>query len=216
MIKLLEKKKADGAARPARRAWRLPLYPACKRGLDVLLAAAGLALSLPLFFLIAFGIRVTSPGAVFFCQVRMGRGLEPFLLYKFRTMSRHAPRDTATAALHGSGKYITRFGAFLRKTSLDELPQLWNVLRGDMSLIGPRPVVLAETDLIARRVACGAYGVRPGMSGLSQIRGRDLLSNEEKATLDGAYARRLSLWRDAWLLLATAFCVLSRRGVREG
>ena len=216
MVKLLEEKKTDGAGRPTRRAWWPRLYPACKRGLDIVLAAAGMLLTSPLFFLIAFGIRVTSPGSVFFCQVRMGRALEPFLLYKFRTMSRRAPRDTATAALHGSGKYITRFGAFLRKTSLDELPQLWNVLRGDMSLIGPRPVVLGETELIARRVACGAYGVRPGMSGLSQVRGRDLLSNEEKATLDGAYARRLSLWRDAWLLIVTAFCVLSRRGVREG
>lgn len=213
MVKLLGERKANGTVYTVRRA---RLYPACKRLMDVLLAAAGLVLSAPLLFCIAFGIRVTSPGPVLFRQVRMGRALEPFLLYKFRTMSCRAPRDCATAALHGSGKYITRFGAFLRKTSLDELPQLWNVLRGDMSLLGPRPVVLSETELIARRAACGVYRVRPGISGLSQIRGRDLLSDEEKTVLDGVYVRRLSLWQDVCLLIATAFCVLSRHGVREG
>ncbi len=212
MVKLLEEKKAYDKAGKKSACW----YPKCKRGMDILLSATGLLLSFPLFLLIAFGIRVTSPGPIFFRQVRMGRGLEPFLLYKFRTMTCRAPRDAATGSLCGSEKYITRFGSFLRKTSLDELPQLWNVLRGEMSLIGPRPVVLSETDLITRRIACGAYGVRPGMSGLSQIRGRDLLSNEEKATFDGTYARHMSLLGDIGLLLATALCVLSRRGVRDG
>lgn len=146
----------------------------------------------------------------------MGRSLEPFLLYKFRTMSLCAPHDCATAALSDPSRYITRVGAFLRKTSLDELPQLYNVLRGDMSLLGPRPVVLGEEDLILRRLFCGAYRVRPGMSGLSQVRGRDLLSSAAKAELDGRYAARLSLPLDLFLLFSTAFAVLTRRHIREG
>lgn len=191
-------------------------YPFCKRLFDFLLAAAGLCLFAPLFFGIAFVIRVSSRGPILFCQVRMGRALEPFLLYKFRTMSVRAPRDCATAALAEPTRYITRVGAFLRKTSLDELPQLYNVLRGDMSLLGPRPVVLGEEELILRRLFCGAYLVRPGISGLSQVRGRDLLSASAKAELDGRYAARLSLPVDIFLLFSTLFAVLSRRHIREG
>ena len=142
--------------------------------------------------------------------------MEPFLLYKFRTMSVRAPRDAATAALSSPERYITRVGAFLRKTSLDELPQLYNVLRGDMSLLGPRPVVLSEGDLILRRAFCGAYRVRPGMSGLSQVRGRDLLSDAEKAALDGRYAANMSFFFDFFLLILTFFAVLLRRHIREG
>ena len=192
------------------------VYAVCKRGIDVFLSLLLLAFLAPLFYLIALGVRLSSPGPALFCQVRMGKGLEPFLLYKFRTMAQNAPRECPTAAFVSPTRHITRFGAFLRKTSLDELPQLWNVLRGDMSLLGPRPVLLAETDLIAARAVCGAYRVRPGMSGLSQVLGRDLLNNEEKAALDGVYARRLSLRADLRLLWATGVAVLFHRGVKEG
>lgn len=192
------------------------LYPSVKRGLDVLFAIAALLLTAPLFFGIALGIRLTSPGPILFRQIRMGQGCEPFLLYKFRTMSCRAPHDCASAALVSPGDYLSRFGAFLRASSLDELPQLLNVLRGDMSLVGPRPVVLSENMLIAYRLPCGAYRVRPGISGLSQVLGRDLLGEREKAVLDGLYAERLSLGNDLAILLLTACCVLTRRGLHEG
>ncbi len=191
-------------------------YAALKRGADVLLAAIGLLLTAPLFYGIALGIRLTSPGPVLFRQIRMGRGCEPFLLYKFRTMSCRAPHDSATVALAGAEAYLSRFGAFLRASSLDELPQLLNVLRGDMSLVGPRPVVLSEQGLIAHRLPYGVYRVRPGMSGLAQVLGRDLLDEREKAVLDGLYADRLSLRTDLGILALTVLCVLTRRNLREG
>lgn len=191
-------------------------YAGCKSTLDACAALAAILLLSPLLLFISFGIRCTSPGPVLFRQVRLGRGMEPFLVYKFRTMSCRAPRELATAQLTAPERYITRFGAFLRKTSLDELPQLFNVLRGEMSLIGPRPVVLTEGELISRRACAGVYRVKPGISGLSQVRGRDLLNNEEKTRLDGEYAGGLSPWRDAVLLLATVISVLFRYGIREG
>lgn len=192
------------------------IYANCKRAIDCLVAALGLVSLLPLFFAIAFAIRITSRGPIFFRQVRMGRSLEPFLLYKFRTMSVYAPRDCATAALDRADCYITRVGAFLRATSLDELPQLYNVLRGDMSLLGPRPVVLAETDLISRRAVAGVYRVRPGISGLAQVRGRDMLSDQEKVEMDGRYAAGFCFFGDLWLFISTVFAVMSRRHIREG
>ncbi len=146
----------------------------------------------------------------------MGEGCRPFRLYKFRTMTNAAPHDCATSALSNPGQYITRFGGFLRATSLDELPQLFNILRGDMSLIGPRPVVPSERELIAHRLREGAYTVKPGLSGLAQVLGRDLLEGREKAVLDGLYARRLSFRNDAAIFARTAFYVLARRGIREG
>ncbi len=190
-------------------------YAREKRGWDILFSAAGLLLLLPLFGLIACVILFFDGRPVFFAQVRMGRGLEPFVLYKFRTMSRAAPHDAPTATL-AADRYITPLGAFLRRHSLDELPQLYNVLRGDMSLLGPRPVVLRESELILRRTAAGVYDVRPGMSGLAQVRGRDLLSDAEKTACDREYVRTLSLGRDIRLLASTVAAVLSRRGVQEG
>lgn len=190
---------------------RVRLYPFVKRLLDLLLAAFLLLAASPLFFFAAFGIRATSRGPILFRQVRVGRRLEPFLLYKFRTMSCRAPRDVATA--DAPPCYITRFGRFLRRTSLDELPQLFNVLRGDMSLLGPRPVVTTEVELIALRAARGVYTVRPGISGLAQVSGRDLLSNGEKARLDSEYVRHLSLLSDVRLLCSTLAAVILCRGI---
>ena len=214
MIKL----KGQGT-RPDKAAWRLlhaRLYTPCKRLMDVALSSVFLLAALPLFFCICFGIRISSPGPIFFRQVRLGRQMEPFLVYKFRTMSTAAPRDLATAAMREPGRYITRFGCFLRKTSLDELPQLWNVLRGDMSLLGPRPVVPSEVELITSRATRGVYTVRPGISGLAQISGRDLLSVEEKANLDGCYVREMSFFGDLRLIFQTLLAVFLHRGVREG
>ena len=194
---------------------RKRLVFACKRIADILFSLVGLLLSAPLFFAVAFGIRLDSRGPVFFAQVRMGRNLQPFLLYKFRTMTCHAPHDAPTAAIH-SAVYITRFGRFLRRTSLDELPQLYNILRGDMSLIGPRPVVLTEEELIAARLDAGVYRLRPGLSGLAQVLGRDLLSLPEKLTLDRLYLHHISLLLDIRLLLFSLASAFLGRGVREG
>ncbi|MBQ8174374.1 MAG: sugar transferase [Clostridia bacterium] len=212
MVKLKGRKIPLGDG--VRRSLRVRLYPLGKRCLDFVLAAFLLLAATPMFFFVAFGIRVTSCGPVLFRQVRVGRRLEPFLLYKFRTMSCRAPHDVATADM--PARYITRFGRFLRKTSLDELPQLINVLRGDMSLLGPRPVVLSEVELIASRAARGVYTVRPGISGLAQISGRDLLSPEEKARLDSEYVQQMSFLRDVRLFLSTCLAVFSRRDIREG
>ena len=192
------------------------IYARCKTVLDACAAFAALFLLIPVFVWIAFVIRCTSPGPVLFRQVRLGQGMEPFLLYKFRTMSCRTPRNVATAQLASPERYITRFGAFLRRTSLDELPQLFNVLRGEMSLIGPRPIIPAEDGLVTRRACAGVYRVKPGISGLSQMRGRDLLDDEEKTRLDREYACSMSPWRDAVLLLSTVVSVAFQHGIREG
>lgn len=209
MVKLKSKQAVIGRKSGVR------FYPFCKRCLDIFLSLFLLLAAAPLFFAVAFGIRVTSRGPVFFRQVRVGRRLEPFLLYKFRTMSCAAPRDVASAVLSSPDRYITPFGRFLRRSSLDEFPQLWNVLRGDMSLLGPRPLVLSEAELIFSRAARGVYTVRPGISGLAQISGRDFLDDREKLHLDAEYVRHLSFFSDFLLFFSTLAAVLARRGIKE-
>lgn len=186
-----------------------------KRLFDLGLSFCLLLLLSPLFILIALGIRLTSPGPILFRQVRMGRRLRPFLILKFRTMRQSAPRDLPTAALNGAA-YITPLGRLLRRTSLDELPQLFNILRGDMSFIGPRPVVLCEEGLIVRRMETGVYRLRPGLSGLAQLYGRDRLAPLEKAALDQLYLRYATPIFDLQLLFASILPSLLGRGVCEG
>lgn len=137
-------------------------------------------------------------------------------MLKFRTMYVHAPSNVATNALAGSDKYITPVGRFLRRTSLDEIPQLWNILKGDMSFVGPRPVVLTEKDLLQLRREYGADRVRPGITGLAQIRGRDTLPIRQKAKYDAYYAKHASVWLDIRILKETMRCVLTGDGIREG
>lgn len=137
-------------------------------------------------------------------------------MLKFRSMRAAAPPDVATNDLADAGRYITPVGRFLRRTSLDELPQLWNILKGDMSFIGPRPVVLTETELLARRRRLGADLVRPGITGLAQVRGRDTVSIQHKARYDAYYARRMSLGLDGRIVLETLRCVVTGEGIREG
>ena len=192
-----------------------PAYARVKRGLDLVIASAGLVLLFPLFCLTALAVRLSSHGPVLFSQVRMGRGMTPFLLYKFRTMDTRAPREMASAVFSERGAYITPLGRLLRATSIDELPQLYNVLRGEMSLLGPRPLSLSEGALINARAAAGVYRVRPGLSGLAQLGGRDLLSDGEKLALDAAYVEGLSFARDARLFFKTFSSVLFRRGVAD-
>lgn len=187
-----------------------------KRVLDIVLSLGGMLFLLLLLPLLAVLIKLDSPGPVFFTQRRFGRNGELFTIYKFRSMSVTAPHDTPTGALVGAERYMTRWQRIFRASSLDELPQLWNILRGDMSLIGPRPLIEAEAHVEALRQANGSASLRPGLTGWAQINGRDEVSDEEKARLDGEYVQRLSFPFDCKCFLVTIGKVLRREGVVEG
>ena len=189
-----------------------------KRLLDILLSACGILCLSWLLLLLAAAIKLDSPGPVFFRQKRVGIGKRHFQILKFRTMRIDTPHDMPTHLLHDPEQYITRMGHFLRKTSLDELPQLWNILKGEMSLIGPRPALWNQYDLIALRDQYGANDVRPGLSGWAQVNGRDYLSRdlEKKARRDGEYARHITFWFDLKCFLLTIVKVINRQGIVEG
>ena len=184
-----------------------------KRALDLLLCGAGLAVLSPVFAALALLVRLDSPGPVFFAQKRIGKDHKTFQLYKFRSMRVDTPHDVPTHLLGDPTAYLTSIGKFLRKTSLDELPQLLNILRGEMSLVGPRPALWNQADLIALRDQNGASAVLPGLTGLAQVSGRDELPLAEKARLDGVYAARLSLRMDVACLIRTVVPVLHGEGV---
>ena len=174
-----------------------------------------LLLWLPLLF-VAVVAAIDTKGSPIFVQTRMGRNNKPFRMYKLRTMHVSAPDDVATRLLPNPQQYISRVGNFLRRTSIDELPQLLNILRGDMSFVGPRPVVLSETRLIELRTRNGACCLRPGLTGVAQTSGRDKVTAVEKAKLDGFYAHRMS-WRMDWQVLkATVGYVLRSQDVCDG
>ena len=187
-----------------------------KRCLDVILSLIALSVLSPLFLLIALAIRLDSPGGVIFSQKRVGIHKKYFQLYKFRSMKMSTPHDMPTHLLENPEQYITRVGKFLRKTSLDEIPQLWNILRGDMSVIGPRPALWNQEDLLAERDKYGANDVKPGLSGWAQICGRDELEIADKARLDGEYVRRMSFAFDCRCFFGTAISALRGDGVVEG
>ncbi len=190
-------------------------YEGIKRCADVLLSAVLiLLLAIPMVG-IALCIAATSKGGVLFRQERVGRQGSFFVCYKFRTMYADAPSSCPSAALNDRDRWVTPVGAFLRKTSLDELPQLFNVLRGQMSLVGPRPLIPREQTVHEMRRRYGADRLRPGMTGLSQICGRDLVDDRRKAALDARYARRMSPREDARILWVTLWQVLRAKGVRE-
>lgn len=187
-----------------------------KRALDIVVSLILIIILSPFMLLTALAIKLESPGSpVVFSQPRMGLGRVPFRIYKFRSMSTKAPSNVATADIDSS-QYISRVGAFIRATSLDELPQLFNILNGTMSFVGPRPVVLAEEELIERRAELGVYAVKPGVTGLAQVQGRDLVSIEKKAQLDADYVKRCSAWLDIKIMLMTVPKVLLREGIHEG
>ncbi len=192
------------------------MYRFIKRALDIALSLAGLILLLPVLALLVLVIRLDSSGRALFKQQRVGKGGVPFEIIKLRTMNLSAPHDVATSALENPNAHITRIGRILRKTSLDELPQLVNVLRGDMSLIGPRPLVPNEKDIHEARFAKGAYDVRPGITGWAQVNGRDCVDPDTKAELDAYYAHNVTMWMDIKIIVFSVFCVLTARGVREG
>lgn len=191
-----------------------------KRGLDILLSMMAAVILFPIWLLLALAIIVDDPGAVLFCQKRIGRNkngkIQYFQIYKFRTMKRCTPHDVPTHMLGNPEQYITRVGRFLRRTSLDELPQVFNILFGQMSIIGPRPALWNQTDLYIEREKYGANNVRPGLTGWAQVNGRDELEISEKARLDGEYIKRAGFLMDAMCLFRTVASVLKHEGVVEG
>lgn len=186
-----------------------------KRFIDFVLSLCGLLVLSPVFLIIAIAIKIDDPGPVFFKQKRIGIHKSYFSLYKFRSMKIDTP-DVPTHLLENSEQYISKVGAFLRKTSLDELPQMWNILKGDMSIIGPRPALWNQDDLIVERDKYGANDVRPGLTGWAQINGRDELEIPVKARLDGDYVENLSFGFDFKCFFGTVISVLKSDGVVEG
>ena len=193
------------------------MYRNCiKRLLAVVLSLAGILVLGWLFVLLCIAIKLDSPGPVLFRQKRVGLGKSHFYILKFRTMRTDTPKDMPTHLLANPDQYITKVGKFLRKTSLDELPQLLNILKGDMAVIGPRPALWNQYDLIAERDRYGANDIRPGLTGWAQINGRDELEIPEKARLDGEYVEKLSFGFDVKCFLGTIAAVLRSDGVVEG
>ena len=186
-----------------------------KRLIDVILSLIGLFVLLPVFLIIAIVMKITDPGPVFFKQKRVGIHKSYFNLYKFRSMKVDTP-DIPTHLLENPEQYISGIGRFLRKTSLDELPQLFNILSGKMSIIGPRPALWNQDDLIAERDKYGANDVLPGLTGWAQINGRDELEIPVKAKLDGEYVEKLSFSFDCKCFFGTITSVLKSDGVVEG
>lgn len=192
------------------------MYVFFKRLMDFLLSLVALIVLSPVMAVIALLVRLTSPGPAIFRQRRSGKDLKEFEIYKFRTMYITAPGNIPTHQLSGAQSYITPIGAFLRRTSLDELPQLWNILKGDMSIVGPRPPLPSQYDLINARKKLGANALRPGLTGWAQINGRDELPIEIKAGYDGEYVRRMSFLFDLRCIIGTVAAVFGARGVKEG
>ena len=196
--------------------WGIGMYKKwLKRAIDFTLSFIGLIVLLPVFLIIAIAIKIDDPGPVFFKQKRVGIHKSYFSLYKFRSMKVNTP-DVPTHLLTNPEQYISHVGQFLRKSSLDELPQLINIIKGEMSIIGPRPALWNQDDLIAERDKYGANDVRPGLSGWAQINGRDELEIPVKAKLDGQYVEKLSFAMDVKCFLGTITSVLKSDGVVEG
>lgn len=187
-----------------------------KRLLDIILSGCAIVILSPLLLIIAVAIQIDDPGPVMFRQKRMGIHKTYFSIMKFRTMKMDAPRDTPTHLLENPEQYITKVGKFLRKSSLDELPQIFQIFTGRMSIIGPRPALWNQFDLIAERDKYGANDVRPGLTGWAQINGRDELPIDVKARFDGEYVENLSFLFDCKCFFGTIGAVLKHDGVVEG
>lgn len=192
------------------------VYKVFKRLLDFLLALIALVILLIPILILIIWIKCDSRGPVVFKQKRVGKGKSYFNIYKFRTMSIDTPKDTPTHLLKNPEQYITRAGRFLRKTSLDELPQLINILKGDMAIVGPRPALWNQFDLIEERDKYGANDILPGLTGWAQINGRDELEINVKARLDGEYVEKMSLGMDIKCIVKTFKSVFLHEGVVEG
>jgi O-antigen biosynthesis protein WbqP len=192
------------------------MYMKVKRLIDLILSLIGLIILAPIFIILIISIKIDSPGPVLFKQKRIGIKKTHFNILKFRTMRIDTPKDTPTHLLENPEQYITKMGKFLRKTSLDELPQIINIIYGQMSIIGPRPALWNQYDLIAERDKYGANDIPPGLTGWAQINGRDELPIEVKSKLDGEYVLKLGFWMDVTCFFCTIISVVKREGVVEG
>ena len=192
------------------------IYLTIKRLMDILFAVLGLMILLIPILIVAATVYLDDPGEVIFSQNRVGQHGRKFKLYKFRTMKMETPKDVPTHLLENPEQYITRVGKILRKTSLDELPQIFQIFTGEMSIIGPRPALWNQFDLIAERDKYGANDVRPGLTGWAQINGRDELPIDVKARFDGEYVEKLSFAFDCKCFFGTIASVLKSDGVVEG
>lgn len=192
------------------------MYKFFKRTLDIVLSFFGMIVLSPFFLLLVLAIKLDSKGPVLFKQKRIGLHKKHFYILKFRTMRIDTPKDTPTHLLENPEQWITKVGKFLRKTSLDELPQIWNIFVGDMSIIGPRPALWNQYDLIEERDRYGANDVLPGLTGWAQIHGRDELPIAKKAELDGYYVQHLSFGLDVRCFFGTIKSVAKSEGVVEG
>ena len=175
-----------------------------KRLIDILLSAAGILVLSPVLLILVIAIKLDSPGPVLFRQKRVGLHKSHFYILKFRTMRIDTPKDCPTHLLENPEQYITSIGKFLRKSSLDELPQLFNILKGDMSFVGPRPALYNQYDLMEEREKNGSDRILPGLTGWAQVNGRDEIDVYEKARLDGEYSNRMSLFFDVKCIILTA------------
>ena len=187
-----------------------------KRLIDIVLSGCGIVVLAPVYLAVALAIKIDDPGPVFFRQKRVGIHKSHFQILKFRTMKMETPRDTPTHLLENPEQYITRVGKVLRKTSLDEIPQIFQIFTGEMSIIGPRPALWNQFDLVAERDKYGANDVRPGLTGWAQINGRDELPIDVKARLDGEYVENISFLFDCKCFFGTIVSVLKSDGVVEG
>ena len=187
-----------------------------KRALDIILSGLGIVVLAPVYLILAIAIKIDDPGPVFFRQKRVGIHKTHFHIMKFRTMKMETPRDMPTHLLQNPEQYITRVGKILRKTSLDELPQIFQIFTGEMSIIGPRPALWNQFDLIEERDKYGANDVRPGLTGWAQINGRDELPIDVKARFDGEYVENISFAFDCKCFFGTIVSVLKHDGVVEG
>ena len=187
-----------------------------KRLFDFLISFVAIIVLIPVWIILTIAIFVTDPGTIVFKQNRVGKNKKIFKILKFRTMKMSTPRDVPTHMLENPDQYFTPIGKFLRKTSLDELPQLFNILFGQMAIIGPRPALWNQDDLIAERDKYGANSIRPGLTGWAQINGRDELEIPVKAKLDGEYVEKLSFAFDVKCFFGTIKSVLKHDGVVEG
>lgn len=191
-------------------------YFTIKRIIDCILSIIALVILLPFFLIFAVIIKIESKGPVFFKQERIGKNKKHFKILKFRTMRTDTPKDMPTHMLRGAENYITKFGNIMRKTSIDELPQIINILKGDMSIIGPRPALWNQDDLVEERDKYGANNIKPGLTGWAQINGRDELPIPVKAKYDGEYIEKMSLWFDIKVFFMTIIKVFKHEGIVEG
>lgn len=190
------------------------VYTMIKRLIDIIMSSLGIIILSPLFLIIAILIKLESRGPVIFKQVRAGKDSEPFYIYKFRSMKMDAP-NKSTNDFKDADIFITKIGKFIRKTSIDELPQLFNILKGDMSIVGPRPVILKEVNLIKLRKEYNIDSLLPGITGWAQINGRDNIGDQEKVSYDYEYLAKKSIRLDIYIIFMTVYKVIKRSDIKS-